>query len=217
MKLANTKHQPDLPSFALHRFFGATVTAGLALTLLTGPANAGNWIYLTCEAPISGDITIEDMGVESIGDELAPLADPNGYLPPGSYNASLVFSYHEAGLSTASHSGPGVVELAGLTVVRPVAKSSPRFWEAMVKGHVLECKFRFIREREIDSGPNTPYRIITIKSAVVTKIEPRAVAQLEAPGMGRSHLEAITFTFGEIRWESRDGDPNYTYIVGEGP
>jgi len=199
MRLVMSKNRSGRKTIVPCRVVGAIVAAVLMLTLWAGSASAGNGIFLECEGLTSGDLA-----AESIGNELFSLIDPADLAnyPDG----SLVLSYHEGGQSTPSDggggSGAGTFLHGGLTVVRPVARSSPRFWKMMAIGTVIpKCTLYFTRQ---SAGSNTTveYLKIEIQTVFITQIEPRAVAQLEAPGTGRSHLEAITFTFSRIKWDS---------------
>jgi len=195
------------------RVVGVIVSVVLMLMFWVGPAGAENRIYLKCESDQGTFVTNGDMAAESIGDELASLAVPSG--DTITEDNSLVLSYHEGGQSTSSHAGPGVFQHAGLTVVRPVANSSPLFWKALARGEVwFQCQLTFTRKGS-SSSSSDEYLRIKLQEVVITQIEPRAVAQLEAPGTGRSHLEAITLTFRKIRWTN--GTADYEHDMGIGP
>lgn len=213
MRLVTSENRPGRETLVPCRVVGAIVSAVFALTFWVGSAGAENRIFLRCNSQAE-TVTEGDMTAASIGEELADLSsDPN---IPASY--SLVLSYHEGGQSTPSHSGTGTFVHYGLTVVRPVASSSPLFWKGMVNGEVWpKCELSFTREDK--SGTSVEYLMIELDSVLITQIEPRAVAQLEAPGTGRSHLEAITFLFGKIRWTTfEEGGESFQYTVemGEG-
>ena len=213
MRLVMSKNRPGRKVLVPCRVVGAIVSAVFALTFWVGSAGAENRIYLECESSQDTFVTNGDMAAESIGDELAALAVPSG--DTITENNSLVLSYHEAGQSTSTHAGPGVFQHAGLTVVRPVANSSPLFWKALATGEVwFQCQLTFTRKGS-SSSSSDEYLLIRLQEVVITQIEPRAVAQLEMPKMGRSHLEAITLTFRKIRWTN--GTANYEHDMESGP
>ena len=175
--------------------------AGLtvAALALAAPAAASNAIYLKCES--SFVVTDGDLAADSIGEELAGQSHPMDVVA----EYALVLSYTEGTQSTPQPTGGGVSDYlhSGLTIVRPVAKSSPRFMRALFTGQVwAECELDFWRKGSSDWEI---YMQIKIGTVNVVQIEPRAVTNFESAGSGKNHLEAITFTFKEIEWSQNDG------------
>ncbi len=198
------------------RVVGALVSTIFALTFWVGSAGAENRIYLECDEAGESYVTQGDMAAGSIGEELTSLVGPGALsqFP----NSSLVLSYHEAGLSTYLHDGSGAFLYGGLTVVRPVAKSSPQFWKALALGEPwTECILVFTRQKQ-GSDTNEEYFKIKIEEVLINQIESRAVAQLEAPGTGRAHLETITFNFNKITWthSGPGGTTEFTFNIDTG-
>lgn len=183
--------------------------AGLtvAALALAAPAAASNAIYLMC-----GDVTSGDLTADSIGDELA--GQPHPERVEGRW--ALVLSYTEGAQSTPQGTG-GVSDYlhSGITIVRPVANSSPAFMKALFLGEVWEnCELDFWKK---DSSDWEIYMEIFIKNVRVVQIEPRAVTNFESAGTGKNHLEAITFTFSSIQWsEDGGGSPKFTFNLETG-
>jgi len=210
MRFVTSENRPGRKALVPCRVVGTIVAAVLALMFWVGSAGAENKIFLECRG-----VTDNDMTAESIGDELASLIDADE-LDTYSFS-SLVLSYHEGGQSTYSPDGSGTFVHYGLTVVRPVANSSPFFWKALATGESWgKCELYFTREDRGES-PNKEYLRITIEDVKITEIEPRAVAQLKATGTGRSHLEAISFTFRKITWSrSNTSGRTFTFNLESG-
>lgn len=210
MSLVTSQKRPDRRMLVPYPVVGAIVLMFLTLTFWVGSAGAENRIFLECDQGGSSYVTQGDMAAGSIGEELASLVGSDDI--DKFSNSSLALSYHEAGQSTYSHDGSGAFLYGGLIVVRPVAKSSPLFWKALALGTAwADCTLSFTRQPE-GSSTSESYFEIKIESVLITQIEPRAVAQLDAPGTGRAHLEAITFTFRKITWSHVFGGNTFFQI-----
>ena len=190
------------------------VLAFLAVAVWAGSVAGENRIYMRC-SDASGSVTEGDMIAGSIGTELAAVADPDHQYP---YSA-LVLSYHEGGLSTYLPDGSGDFQHGGITVVRPVANSSPAFWKALTIGAPwTECILNFTRRTQSSDVAEIYFRITISDTVLITQIETRAVAQLASEGTGQTHLETITFAFGRIGWETfGEGATSWLFDLEEGP
>jgi type VI secretion system secreted protein Hcp len=138
-------------------------------------------------------------------------ADLPGMGGPGGTGNTIECLTYDQGLTTSREYGAGMAtgrrEYTPLVIRKPLDRTSPLLWKALIENRPVEGTFYFLRP-DPSGGAAQVYYSVHIEQARIASLR-QFLPDQTAPGLPVVPMEEVTFLFHQIAWHSTEANTGY--------